>query len=132
MHIVTIITTLFCATFSEGRREYNHQELCLTFHQDEMYINNGEILFIVSRHLPSQCHKGSCSNTEDGRDYRFGWIIKCYMSLSNPPHPTAQTTYSGVMKFGMVSQWGDTFWAFRGFFQFPPLSRDIGVGRGSP
>ena len=64
--------------------------------------------------------------------YRFGWIIKCYVSLSNPPHPTAQTTYSRDMKFGMESQWGNTFWAIRGFFQFPPLSRDMGVGWGSP
>ena len=65
-------------------------------------------------------------------DYRFGWIIKCYMSLSNPPHPTAQTIYSRDMKFGMESQWGNTFWAIRGFFQFPPLSRDMGVGRCNP
>ena len=64
--------------------------------------------------------------------YRFGWIIKCYMSLSNPPHPTAQTTYSRDMKFGMESQWENTFWAIRGFFQFPPLSRDMRVGWGSP
>ena len=64
--------------------------------------------------------------------YRFGWIIKCYVSLSNPPHPTAQTTYGRDMKFGMESQWGNTFWAIRGFFQFPPLSRDMGVGRCNP
>ena len=36
--------------------------------------------------------------------YRFGWNIKCYMSLSNPPYPTAQTTYSRDIKFGMESQ----------------------------
>ena len=62
----------------------------------------------------------------------FGWIIKCYMSLSNPPHTTAQTTYSRDMKFGMESQWGNTFGAIRGFFQFPPLSGDMGVGWGNP
>ena len=61
---------------------------------------------------------------------KFGWITKCYMSLSNPPHPTAQTTYSKDMKFSMKSQWGNTFWAIRGFFQFLPLSRDMGAGWG--
>ena len=51
--------------------------------------------------------------------------------VTNPRHPTAQTTYGRDMKFGMESQWGNTFWAIRGFFQFPPLSRDMGVMRGS-
>ena len=65
-------------------------------------------------------------------EYRFGWNLKCYMSLSNPPYPTAQTTYSRVMKFGMESQWGNTFGAIRGFFQFSPLSGHMRVGWGSP
>ena len=54
------------------------------------------------------------------------------MSLSNPPYPTAQITYTRDMKFGMESQWGNTFGAIRGFFQFRPLSRNIGVEWGSP
>ena len=60
--------------------------------------------------------------------YRFGWNIKCYMSLSNPPYPTAQSTYSRDIKFGMESQWGNTFGAIRGLISISVPEQRCGVG----
>ena len=67
-----------------------------------------------------------------------------FLSLSFPSDKLPSLPRSGAprssimcmsgrdMKFGMESQWGNTFWAIGGFFQFPPLSRDMGVGWCSP
>ena len=71
------------------------------------------------------------NDIQSERDYMFGWIMKCYMSPSNPPYPTALTTYSGDMKPGMESQLGKNFGIIREFFRFLPLSGDMGVGWGN-
>ena len=48
--------------------------------------------------------------------------------VTNPRHPTAQTTYGRDMKFGMESQWGNTFWAIRGFFSISAPEQRYGGG----
>ena len=60
--------------------------------------------------------------------YRFGWICKCYMSLSNLPPPTAQTNHHRDLKFGMEGHLVPNRGAIEAIFDKLPQSRDIGQG----
>ena len=57
---------------------------------------------------------------------------KMCRTFFEPPAPTDQTEHSRSMKFGMVNHWGNRSGAIEAIFDISPLTRDMGVGWGTP
>ena len=71
----------------------------------------------------------------DGRKDRKWQVSSEYKmcrTFFEPPAPTDQTEHSRSMKFGMVTPWGNRSGVIEAIFDISPLTRDMGVGWGTP